>query len=653
MSDLRSVLCCLALCAILVMSGCGGGGSSSPAPTPAPVITQQPQSLTVNAGQPAAFTVAATGASTYQWLRNGQAIPGATSATYTLNPATSQNNGDTYQVAVGNAGGTSNSSTASLRVTGVAVIAGQPGGMGYEDGPPGQARFWGPIALAFDPSGKLFVADYNAIRMIDTQGNVSTVVGSPRICGGTPGTGAAAVLCYPYSLATDALGKVYAGDNLGTLWQITGNSASIVSQAFTCPFGLAVLGTALYVADNCQGTLTGGGHPPLNIGYTPMGLSASVLPNTLYVANDAVIQSVTVPPPVGNVAVVSVLAGMPGMPGSATGIGSAARFGCAQYADLLGAGINTLFNGAFGIATNASGLSYVSDYCNGTIRSVDGLGNVSALAGSPAVVGYADGHGSAASFWAPAGLALDGSGNVYVADFGNALIRKVTSAGAVSTFAGTAGVSGAQDGQGLAAQFRSPDAIAIDNAGKLYVADAQFIRLITPAAQVSTILQTVTLPQKIGGIAVDPAGATVYLTTYNLAGTAGVYSLTLARGTQTLIAGGGAPGFADGTGAAASFNAPQGLVLARDGNLYVADQRNSAIRKVTVASVAATPLVPIGMVTTPIGTSALPMGIVPGGLPGRIGSPRGLALLPAPSASSVSLAITDEWESVILRADLP
>ena len=95
----------VALC-LLVLGACGGGGGgNAPPPVPAPTLTQQPAGLTVNAGQSATFTVTASGATGYQWKRNGQNIVSATSASYTLTPATSQNNGDSYTVVASNSGG--------------------------------------------------------------------------------------------------------------------------------------------------------------------------------------------------------------------------------------------------------------------------------------------------------------------------------------------------------------------------------------------------------------------------------------------------------------------------------------------------------------------------------------------------------------------
>jgi NHL repeat len=696
----------------------------------------------VNAGESATFSVTSSGATTYQWQRNGQNIAGASGASYVIAAATSQNNDDRYSVVASNAGGAITSDTATLRVTGVSVVAGQPGGMGYADGPAAQARFWGPIALTFDGAGNLYVADYNALRMIAPNGMVSTVAGSPRTCGSSPGTGATAIFCYPYSLTVDGSGNVDAGDNAGVVWQITpAGAASVLSQSFVCPFGMTTAAGSLFVSDQCAGTITrisnGASSLYASVGVDPLGLSTDGLQN-LYVANDTVVQQVT-PSPVA----VSSIAGSPNVPGSADGAGAQASFGCLRdpWTDY---GLSR-FNGASGIATTPAQLSYVSDFCNNTIRAVTALGDARTLAGNPGTVGVSDGTGLAARFWGPAGMALDAAGNVFVADYNNALIRKVTPGGVVSTYAGAvphygsadgtgaaasfryprgiaadaagnlyvadgnhtirkitlagvvttlagapgvigsadgtgsaarfcipsgtamdaagnlyvadrcnyavrvvtpagvvstlaglAGVAGQQDGTGASSRFSRPTGVALDSAANVYVADGSRVRMITPAGAVTTILASIpTRDGAYNGVAVDSGTGVLYVTTNR-----SVYSVT-AGGAATLLAGGGANGSADGTGSAAQFNFAWGIVMGRDGNLYVADQQNSTIRKVTRA----------GVVTTPVGTAAMPMGIAPGGLPARIGSPFGLALLS--SGPSVSLAVTDEWESVVLRVDLP
>jgi hypothetical protein len=82
----------------------------------APEITDQPDSLTVTDGQPASFTVVATGAGlTYEWRRNGNVIPGATGSTYTIPSANFPDEGQ-YTVVVANAGGSRTSTAATLAV---------------------------------------------------------------------------------------------------------------------------------------------------------------------------------------------------------------------------------------------------------------------------------------------------------------------------------------------------------------------------------------------------------------------------------------------------------------------------------------------------------------------------------------------------------
>ncbi len=95
---------------------------------PAPVITSQPASTTKNPGETATFTVAATGATGYQWKKNGVNISGATSATLTLSNVQLSNAGF-YTVVVSNAGGSVTSSQAQLVVTATAVAVGTGGGL--------------------------------------------------------------------------------------------------------------------------------------------------------------------------------------------------------------------------------------------------------------------------------------------------------------------------------------------------------------------------------------------------------------------------------------------------------------------------------------------------------------------------------------------
>jgi sugar lactone lactonase YvrE len=169
---------------------------------------------------------------------------------------------------------------------------------------------------------------------------------------------------------------------------------------------------------------------------------------------------------------------------------------------------------------------------------------VATLAGSTAGGGYNDGTAATARFSGPRYVALRNDGTLFVADTRNHTIRAIAPDGRVSTIAGVAGVRGSSNGPGSAARFNSPSGIAIDAGGALYVSDAgnNTIRKISASGDVTTLAGT---PFPLGGAA-------------------------------------------DGTGAAAQFSFPQGVAVDTAGNVYVADQGNHAIRKITPAGVVTT-----------------------------------------------------------------
>jgi len=162
------------------------------------------------------------------------------------------------------------------------------------------------------------------------------------------------------------------------------------------------------------------------------------------------------------------------------------------------------------------------------IREVDPSGTVVALSGDGSN-SLQDGPGPEAEFFAPSGLALDAQGNLYVADTDNDLIRKVGPDGTTSTLAGTED-PGFQDGPGGlegSAMFNAPAALAVDAAGNIYVTDIgnDAIRKVAPDGFTTTIAGTgqggfvngtlgrngtTTFGSPVG-IAVDPAGKTIYV----------------------------------------------------------------------------------------------------------------------------------------------
>jgi sugar lactone lactonase YvrE len=238
---------------------------------------------------------------------------------------------------------------------------------------------------------------------------------------------------------------------------------------------------------------------------------------------------------------------------------------------------------------------------------------VMTLAGTGAT-GAGNGQGSLATFNAPLGVAVDASGNVYIADFGNQLIRKLTPDGNVSTLAGTAGVRGTGYGQGTGASFTDPFAIAVDSSGNVFVADRGdgTVRKITPGGYVSPFATGLGVPY---GIAVDssnnvyvtdngtkeilkfspsggtrmtffgglvaPIGAAVDVYGNVYVEDHGVIKKITPGGVATALAGSGTAGFANGFGAGASFNDVYLLAVDAAGNVYVADNNNHIIRKVS------------------------------------------------------------------------
>jgi len=242
----------------------------------------------------------------------------------------------------------------------------------------------------------------------------------------------------------------------------------------------------------------------------------------------------------------------------------------------------------FGGAVDSSGNVYVADYFNHRIRKITPAGNVTTLAGS-GTAGFADGLGASAQFNAPSGIAVDSAGNVYVADDLNHRIRKITPAGNVTTLAGS-GTQGSADGLGASASFTQPSGIAVDSAGNVYVAEYRNdrIRKITPAGNVTTLAgSTPGFADGLGAsaqffgpmdVAVDSAGNVYVADTRNHR----IRKITPA-GNVTTLAGSGTAGFADGLGASAQFSTPNSVAVDSAGNVYVADNQNNRIRRITPA----------------------------------------------------------------------
>jgi len=127
------------------------------------------------------------------------------------------------------------------------------------------------------------------------------------------------------------------------------------------------------------------------------------------------------------------------------------------------------------VAVDGAGNLYVTDYNNDTIRQVTPAGVVTTLAGVAGTWGNSDGTNGGALFFGPAGIGVNSAGTtLYVVDSGNNTLRKIVSSGGnwvVTTVAGVAGTSGSADGTGTAAQFYNPAGVAVSGTGYVFVAD--------------------------------------------------------------------------------------------------------------------------------------------------------------------------------------
>jgi DNA-binding beta-propeller fold protein YncE len=158
----------------------------------------------------------------------------------------------------------------------VTTSAGSPGEIGSDDGAGPDARFSSPAGVALDVAGNVYVADFanNTIRKVAPDGTVSTLAGSPGEAGSADGPGVEARFAGPLGVAADAQGNVYVADaanqtirritvdgTVSTLAGAPGEAGSADGPGpdarFNNPYGLAVnpAGTVLYVADTFNHTL--------------------------------------------------------------------------------------------------------------------------------------------------------------------------------------------------------------------------------------------------------------------------------------------------------------------------------------------------------------------------------------------------------------
>ncbi|MGF7079485.1 gliding motility-associated C-terminal domain-containing protein [Mucilaginibacter sp. UYCu711] len=456
----------------------------------------------------------------------------------------------------------------------VTIFAGQAGTAGSADGPRLSATFTGPSSVVVDSHGNIFVADNainntnNTIRKIDAiTGIVSTFAGSGA-AGFVDGTGILAQFKQPYGLAIDAADNIYVADAannairkispLGVVTTLAGTGASGTQDG---PANTATFRGLLYVAVNSQGTV--------------------------YV-NDSII------------GIVRVIAN--GMVNTLTGI-------------------NINVSGVpYGMRSDAVGNLYFAG--KDQIFKLNPNGNLTSVAGNTAgKAGSTDAIGSAASFAIPVDIAIDNTGDIYIADKGNNRVRTLAMTGyAIDKalppgliFDGTTGtISGtptvpfeitnytitAYNTSGSSATTVTIQVDGPSKPAKIPPPNISYAspQTVSPGSNFVNISPTNTggaVPAAIYGTKtnIDPglgrptAVATdvygnIYVTMTN--GNQ-IKKIDAATGVVTTIAGTGAVGQTNGIGSKSNFTGPIGIALDSFGNIYVADQKNNSIRKITPA----------------------------------------------------------------------
>lgn len=459
---------------------------------------------------------------------------------------------------------------------------------GFTDGIGSAARFRAPHGLAADGSGDVYVADSgnNCIRKITPGGVVTTLAGNPAVAGCADGTGPSALFSAPASVALDDAGNIIVADLLNhTIRKVS-------------PTGVTTT-----IAGNCQvpGSTDGFGTNALLFRPLALALDSN---NNIYVAEDnqSAIRKIS---PVGEV---THFVGRERRAGETDGLGDAA-----------------MFYGPRGVATDAQGNIYASSYSN--IRKITPAGDTTTWAGR--YTGHADGTGTNALFFGPAGMDVAADGTVYVADAFDHTIRKITPDAVVTTLAGNPDIwdpvyhepeGGYAEGTNNGARFNTPASVAVDAAGNVFVADTgnSVIRKITPGGVTSLVAGLPGASGHADGVSTDARffypqdvtsdgkGNLFVADTFNHV----IRQVTPAGVVSTVAGLPGIAGSTDGVGSSARFCRPSGIQADAAGNLFVADGLNHTIRMIT----------PEGIVSTI------------GGTPGVIGGKDGLG--PAAAFSS-------------------
>ncbi|MEK7477699.1 MAG: IPT/TIG domain-containing protein, partial [Candidatus Coatesbacteria bacterium] len=437
--------------------------------------------------------------------------------------------------------------------------------------------------------------------VVTTCGGVATSVGAFTYSSAIPTITTLGTTCGPTAGGT--AGVVINGTNLagasavtigGAAATITGTTATTVTV--TTPAGTA--GAQDVVVTGCGGVATSVGAFTYTAAPTIASLGTTCGPTaggtTGVVINGTNLTGVTA---------VTIGGAAATLESGTTMISTVAGTGTGGYnGDSIAATLAQL-NGPAGVAVDGSGNIYVAELFGNRVRKVTALtGQISTVAGTG--VGSYNGDNIAATsaqINTPRFVTVDAAGNLYIGDTGNHRVRKVTAAtGLISTVAGT-GVAGYNSDaiSATVAQLSSPFAASVDGAGNLYIADfGNFrIRKVTAATgQISTVAGTGAKGFNSDGIAATAAqvGNVTYVA---VDGSGNLYiadnsnyrirKVTFSTGQISTVAGTGVGSYnGDGIAAtSANLDNPGCVIVDGAGNLYITDNGPShRLRKVTYST---------------------------------------------------------------------
>lgn len=292
-------------------------------------------------------------------------------------------------------------------------------------------------------------------------------------------------------------------------------------------------------------------------------------------------------------------------------ITSVAGNGSPVYAGDGGPATSASLTSPNGIAFDSAGSMYIADTGNNVVRKVNSSGNISTVVGTGASAYTGDEiPATSATLSLPTGLAFDTAGNLYIADANNNCIRKVTTDQVIHTVAGQCSYAlfTGDGGPATQAKLTKPDSVAVDASGNIYISDSgnYRIRKVTTDGIINTIAGNGTAAFKDGpalqaefaspqAIALDASGSLYIADKSNFR-----IRKLLPSGNVVTVAGSGSPGYS-GSGVAATtaqLYFPQGVFADSSGNVFIADTLNQVIRELTISNASSLPSVSKGGVTS-------------------------------------------------------